>query len=172
MYSDNEFTNDDDNIELVNNDDDELFNNDDELVNVGVELTNNIYSKKTSLKMNAPSFTYDNKTITVTHNMTLHITIPDSINFQRIFYKSSPADEPYFLELMNIIFTTLISKVPDNLTFKLYTLNIPSHVIPHKFARDAFEILKPLILSNPNTLYTYERYFIDIEWVDETSTDE
>ena len=167
MYSDNEFIN--NNVESIN-DDNELtndnvevkrVNDDNELANVETE------SKKTSLKMNAPSFIYDNKTITVTHNMVLHITIPGSINFQVIFYNSSPPDEQYFLELMNIIFTTLISKVPDNLTFKLFILQIPSYAVPHKFAIDAFDILKPLILNNPNTLHIYEKYFTDREWVEE-----
>ena len=157
MYSDTELTNDNNDTEFTSDDD--------------AELTKDIYSKKTSLKMNAPSFTYDNTTITVTHHMALHINIPERIDFQKIFYKSSPSDEPYFLELIHIIFTALISKVPDSVTFKLYVLNIPSCEVPHEFARDAIEILKPLILTNPNTMYTYEKYFIDKEW-SETSTDE
>ena len=114
--------------------------------------------------MNAPSFTYDNKIITVTYDMTLHIThyIPDHIDFQNFFYLDMDMDkdkDQYFLELMHIIFTKLISNVPDAITFKLYIYQIPSCMIPYKFVKDAFEILKPLIIHHQKTRYTYERYF-------------
>ena len=36
-------------------------------------------------------------------------------------------------------------------------------MIPYKFVRDAFEILKPLISSNQKTRVIYERYFLDRE---------
>ena len=120
---------------------------------------NDIYSKKTLSKLKAASFTYDNKTITVTHDMTLHITIPDGIDFQNILYKSLSNDK-YFLELAHIIFTKLISEVPSTLTFKLYIFNIPSYMISYEFAKDAFDILKPLIFCNEDTMYTYKRYLI------------
>jgi hypothetical protein len=115
--------------------------------------------------MITPSFTYDNKIITVTHDMALHITnVPDGTHFQKVFYKNSFTDtsdtEPYFLELVHIIFTKLIAKVPDNVAFKLYTLEIPSCMIPYVFARDAFDILKPLIVDNPKTRSTFEQYFM------------
>ena len=110
--------------------------------------------------MDAPSFTYDNKIITVTHDMTLHIThcLPNKIDFQRVFSHNDEGD--YFLELMHIIFTKLISNVPDALTFKLYVYQIPSSMVPYKFAKDAFEILKPLIQHNEKTRYISERYLL------------
>ena len=110
--------------------------------------------------MDAPSFTYDNKIITVTHDMTLHITncLPDKIDFQRVF--SHNDEGGYFLELMHIIFTKLISNVPDALTFKLYVYQIPSSMVPYKFAKDACEILKPLIQHNEKTRFICERYLL------------
>ena len=111
--------------------------------------------------MDAPSFTYDNKIITVTHDMVLHITytIPDQGvgDFQMPLTDSTK----YYMELMHIIFTKLISKVSDNLTFKIYLHKIPSCMVPYKFAKDALEILKPLILENNQTRSTYERYFLN-----------
>ena len=94
--------------------------------------------------------------------MTLHISIPDGINFQTSLYND---DDDYLLELAHIILTKLISIVPDTLTFKLYVFHIPSCNISYEFARDAFEILKPIIFTNKKTMYTYERYFVskDIE---------
>ena len=112
--------------------------------------------------MNAPSFTYDNKIITVTHDMTLHITNTsgnnDVVDFQRGFYHHLGVD---FMELMHIIFTKLLSKVPDDLNFKLHIYQIPSCMVPYIFAKDAFEILKPLVIEHDKTRYTYERYFLN-----------
>ena len=34
-------------------------------------------------------------------------------------------------------------------------------MVPYKFAKDALEILKPLILENNQTRSTYERYFLN-----------
>ena len=105
----------------------------------------------------APSFTFDNKIITLTHDMTLHIThLYDDIDFQTIFLEDTSSS--YFLQVMHIIFTKLISKVPDSLKFKLYLYQIPSGMIPNKFAKDALEILKPIILEHNKSRYTYERY--------------
>ena len=117
--------------------------------------------------MDAPSFTYDNKIITLTHDMTLHITHTaedhnDNIDFQRNFTQLLE-DDTYFLELMHIIFTKLISNVPDSLKFKLYLYQIPSCMIPYKFAQDAFEILKPIIHENEKTRTTYERFLLGRE---------
>ena len=115
--------------------------------------------------MDAPSFTYDNKIITLTHDMTLHITTvaddDNSIDFQTVF--PQVLDHTYFLELMHIIFTKLISNVPDSLKFKLYIYRIPSCMIPYKFAQDAFEILKPIILDHEKTRTTYERFLLGRE---------
>ena len=121
--------------------------------------------------MNAPSFTYDNKIITVTHDMALHIThcginSQQQIDLQKVF-SHSYADE-YFLELMHIIFTKLISNVPDELNFKLYVYQIPSCMVPYKFTKDAFEILKPLIVHHEK--FTYERYFAF--WEDDDNKEE
>ena len=118
--------------------------------------------KKTSSKLNVVSFTYDDKTIIVTHDMTLHISIPGGINFQTSLYDEN---NTYLLDLAHIILTKLISIVPDTLTFNLYIFKIPSCNISYEFARDAFEILKPLIFANKKTMCTYERYFVsrDIE---------
>ena len=117
----------------------------------------NIYRKKTSPKLNVPSFTYDDKTITVTHDMTLHIHIPNSIDFQT----SLSNNYSYLFELDHIIFTKLISNVPDALTFKLYTLRIPSCNIPDEFVRNAFEILKPLIFKSREIMCKYNQYYAD-----------
>lgn len=124
--------------------------------------------------MNAPSITYDNKIFIVTHDMTLHIThcLPDNnnIDFQKMF--SNNTNEKYhFLELMHIIFTKLISDVPDALTFKLHVYQIPSCMISKKFAKDAFKILMPLILYHKETRYIYERYLAGKE-KDEEEEDE
>ena len=118
--------------------------------------------------MDAPSFTYDNKIITLTHDMTLHITHTagddddNNIDFQRNFHQLLEHDT-YFLELMHIIFTKLISNVPDSLKFKLYIYQIPSCMIPYKFTQDAFEILKPIILDHEKTRTTYERFLLGRE---------
>lgn len=125
--------------------------------------------------MNTPSITYDNKIFIVTHDMTLHIThcLPDDSNmdFQKMFSKN--INEKYhFLELMHIIFTKLISDVPDGLLFKLYVYQIPSSMISEKFAKDAFKILKPLILHHEETRYIYERYLARKEIDDEDDEDE
>ena len=119
-------------------------------------------------KMDAPCFTYDNKIITVTHDMTLHITncLSEGYDFQKVF--SHNDENGYFLELMHIIFTKLISKVPDSLTFKLYVYQIPSSMVPYKFAKDAFEIVKPLIQHNEKTRYICERYFLCREEYDKS----
>lgn len=111
--------------------------------------------------MDAPSFIYEDKIVTVTHDMALHITSLRGVDFQTIFYCS--CDNDYFLELVHILFTKLISNVPNDLTFKLYAYQIQSCMIPYKFVRDAFEILKPLISSNQKTRVIYERYFLDRE---------
>jgi hypothetical protein len=39
-----------------------------------------------------------------------------------------------------------------------YLYQIPSGMIPYKFAKDALEILKPIILEHNKSRYTYERY--------------
>ncbi len=111
--------------------------------------------------MNTPCITYDNKLFILTHDMTLHIThcLPDDSNmdFQKMFSKNIN-EKHYFLELAHMILTKLISDVPDGLLFKLYVYQIPSSMISQKFAKDAFKILKPLILHHEETRYTYERY--------------
>ena len=127
--------------------------------------------------MDAASFTYDNKIITVTHDMSLHITncLPedDRSDFQKVFLLNGNDDNKfYFLELMHIIFTKLISNVPDALCFKLYLYKIPSCMIPHKFAKDAFKILKPMILHHKESRYTYERYFAGKKEEDEDEEEE
>ena len=138
--------------------------NDTEDIDIVLQTEN---SKKTLPKLNNASFTYDNKTITVTHDMTLHINIPDGINLQNTL---SSDDDTYLLELTHIIFTKLISNIPDTLTFKLYIFHIPSSNISDDFTRDAFEILKPLIFDNKKTMYTYERYFVS-RYIDEYTDD-
>lgn len=120
--------------------------------------------------MDAPSFTYDYKIITLTHDMTLHITHTaaddDDDDNNKDFQRNFPQlleEDTYFLELMHIIFTKLISKVPDSLKFKLYFYQIPSCMIPYKFAQDAFQILKPIILDHEKTRSTYERFLLGRE---------
>jgi len=125
--------------------------------------------------MNTPCITYDNKLFIVTHDMTLHIThcLPNDsdMDFQKMFSKNIN-EKHYFLELAHMILTKLISDIPDGLLFKLYVYQIPSSMISQKFAKDAFKILKPLILHHEETRYTYERYLAGKENILEEDDEE